>query len=396
MAKAATIQAIETLSCDAGYRGYYFVKLTTSDGIIGWSEYDSSFGPPGVTEAINRFAQTIIGQPADDHELIFAQLFSAKRMAMGGVVTQAIGAIENALLDAKAKRLGIPCHNLLGGKIRDSVRVYWSHCGVWRLPPRVEHYGSPEIKNLDDIKAMGAEVREKGFTALKAYPIRFGDDGPMMWGPGFGRPFQPDLNVDRKYISDLIDQLEAFRDGAGPDVDILLDLNFNARTEGYLQIIRAISDLDLFWIEIDHNDPEALASIRSASPFPIASCETLLGLRQFLPYFRAQSMDVAIIDAVWNGIWQSMKIAATAEAHEINIAPHNFYGHLATMMNAHFAAAVPNLRIVEDDIDRLPWDSEIFPHEPVIKDSHLVLPDTPGWGCDPDEDAIRARPLKSQ
>ena len=64
-------------------------------------------------------------------------------------------------------------------------------------------------------------------------------------------------------------------------------------------------------------------------------------------------MDVAIIDTPWNGVWQSMKIAASAEAHEVNVAPHNFYGHLCTMMNAHFAAAVPNLRIMEIDIDRL-------------------------------------------
>jgi L-alanine-DL-glutamate epimerase-like enolase superfamily enzyme len=84
-------------------------------------------------------------------------------------------------------------------------------------------------------------------------------------------------------------------------------------------------------------------------------------LREFLPYFREQAMDVAIIDAVWNGVWQAMKIAAAADAFEVNIAPHNFYGHLATMMNAHFAASAPNLRIMEVDIDRLPWDEQCSP-----------------------------------
>ena len=158
--------------------------------------------------------------------------------------------------------------------------------------------------------------------------------------------------------------LEAIRDGAGPDVDILLDLNFNAKTEGYLKILRAIADLDMFWIEIDSFNPEALGYIRRQSPHPISSCETLLGLREFLPYFREQAMDVAIIDTPWNGVWQSMKIAASAEAHEVNVAPHNFYGHLCTMMNAHFCAAVPNLRIMETDIDRLAWDHELFTHLP--------------------------------
>ena len=154
--------------------------------------------------------------------------------------------------------------------------------------------------------------------------------------------------------------LEALRDGLGPDLGLLLDLNFNAKTEGYLKILREIADIDMFWVEIDSYSPEALGYIRRASPHPISSCETLLGLREFLPYFKEQAMDVAIIDTPWNGVWQSMKIAASAEAHEVNVAPHNFYGHLCTMMNAHFAAAVPNLRIMEIDIDRLAWDDELF------------------------------------
>jgi galactonate dehydratase len=189
--------------------------------------------------------------------------------------------------------------------------------------------------------------------------------------------------------------LEVIRDGAGPDVVILLDLNFNAKTEGYLKILRAIADLDMFWIEIDSFNPEALGYIRRQSPHPISSCETLLGLREFLPYFREQAMDVAIIDTPWNGVWQSMKIAASAEAHEVNVAPHNFYGHLCTMMNAHFSAAVPNLRIMETDIDRLAWDHELFTHLPDYEDGHLVIPDRPGWGTEPNEEALRAHPPKS-
>ena len=86
----------------------------------------------------------------------------------------------------------------------------------------------------------------------------------------------------------------------------------------------------MFWIEIDTYSAEALGYIRRQSPHPISSCETLFGLREFMPYFREQAMDVAIIDTVWNGVWQSMKIAALAEAHEVNVAPHNFYGHLCT------------------------------------------------------------------
>ncbi len=187
-------------------------------------------------------------------------------------------------------------------------------------------------------------------------------------------------------------ELEAFREGAGPDVDILLDLNFNFKTEGYLKIVGALAPLALFWIEIDSYNPEALALVRQRSTTPISSCETLIGLREFRPYFEHQSMDVAIIDAVWNGVWQSMKIAALAEAHEVNIAPHNFYGHLSTMMNAHFVAAVPNFRIMEIDIDQVAWRDELFTLAPEIEDGHLILPKTPGWGTEPQEQALKGHP----
>jgi hypothetical protein len=90
------------------------------------------------------------------------------------------------------------------------------------------------------------------------------------------------------------------------------------------------------------------------------------------------------------------QIANAAEAFEVNIAPHNFYGHLATMMNAHFAAAVPNLRIMEVDIDRLAWDEEVFTTAPRFENGHLIVPPTPGWGTEPVEEAIRAHPPKGR
>ena len=390
------VRAIETLACDAGWRNYHFVKLTTDDGIVGWSEFDEGFGSPGVGAVVERLAPRVVGQPVGEHERIYAELYCATRPGSGGVVGQALGAIENALLDAKAKALGVPVYQLLGGKVRDRIRVYWSHCATWRINQPTWY--KPAITDLDGVKALGREVREKKFSALKTniFIYEAGGKNPKGWRPGFGAPFYPELNVDRAVLRNLRMHLEAMREGAGPDVDILLDLNFNAKTEGYLKILREIADLDMFWIEIDTFSPEALGLIRRQSPHPISSCETLLGLREFLPYFREQAMDVAIVDTPWNGVWQSMKIAAAAEAHEVNVAPHNFYGHLCTMMNAHFSAAVPNLRIMETDIDRLAWDDELVSHPPVYENGYLVMPDRPGWGTEPNEAAIRARPPKGQ
>jgi galactonate dehydratase len=390
----AKVTRLETLSCDAGWRNYYYLKLTTDEGVVGWSEFDEGFGSPGVGAIIERLSPRVVGKRVDEHELIYTDLYAATRPGSGGVVSQAMGAIENALLDAKAKLLGVPCYVLLGGKIRDRVRVYWSHCATWRI--NYPAFFKPAITDLDGVRSIGREVREKGFTALKTNLFLYEEGGknPKGYRPSFGVPSYPELNFDRGMLRNLRMHLEALREGAGPDVDLLLDLNFHAKTEGCLKILREVADLDMFWIEIDSFNPEALGYIRRQSPHPISSCETMLGIREFLPYFREQAMDVAIIDTPWNGAWQAMKIAALAEAHEVNVAPHNFYGHLCTMINAHFAAAVPNLRIMETDIDRLPWDHELVSHVPEFANGHLIIPDRPGWGTEPNEEAIRARPPK--
>ena len=390
MKPSARVTSLKTLSCSASWRNYYFVKITTDDGIVGWSEFDEGFGSPGVGAVIDQLAQRVIGQSVMQHERIYADLHCVTRPGSGGVVGQALGAIENALLDAKAKTMGVPCYELLGGQIRDRLRVYWSHCVSWRAS-RAPHY-QPAITDVNGVKDLAREVREKGFTALKTN-IFFYENGKIQgWRPGFGAPFMPELNVDRKILSGIREHLEIMREAAGPNMDILLDLNFNAKTEGYLKILREIADLDMFWIEIDSLNPQALAYIRSQSTHPIATCETLIGVQQFLPFLREQAMDVAIVDTPWNGVWQSMKIAAVAEAHEVNVACHNFYGHLCTMMNAHFCASVPNLRIMEVDIDRIAWDHKLFTHVPQYDDGHLVIPDRPGWGTEPIEEALLAHP----
>ncbi len=390
MKPTARVTSLKTLSCSAAWRNYYFVKLTTDDGVTGWSEFDEGFGSPGVGAVIEALANRVIGQSVMQHERIYADLHCITRPGSGGVVGQALGAIENALLDAKAKTMGVPCYELLGGKIRDRLRVYWSHCVAWRAS-RAPHY-QPVITDINGVKDLAREVAQRGFTALKTNIFRYENGKIEGWRPGFGAPFLPELNVDRKILKGLREHLEIMREAAGPDMDILLDLNFNAKTEGFLKILREIADLDMFWIEIDSLNPQALAYLRSQSRHPIASCETLIGVQQFLPFLREQAVDVAIVDTPWNGVWQSMKIAAVAEAHEVNVACHNFYGHLCTMMNAHFCASVPNLRIMEVDIDRIAWDHELFTHLPEYENGYLIMPDRPGWGTEPIEEALAAHP----
>ena len=100
---------------------------------MGWSEYDEHQGATGVTSVVERLAASVVGERVQDTERVFARLHAQARQSMSGVMAMGIGAIENALLDAKAKLLGVPCCELLGGRVRDRIRVYWSHCGTWRI-----------------------------------------------------------------------------------------------------------------------------------------------------------------------------------------------------------------------------------------------------------------------
>jgi L-alanine-DL-glutamate epimerase-like enolase superfamily enzyme len=388
------IASLETLHADGGRRAFDFVKVTTDDGLVGWSEYNEAFGGAGLTALIRRLTPTLVGKDPRAHEAHVALMQALRRTAAGGVVQQAIGAIENALLDVKARALGIPVYELLGGPVRDRIRLYWSHCGTYRVSWWQE-LGLPPVRTLDDLVRLGREVVARGYTALKTNVLILGDH-PRAHVPGFARGEGfPELNPDRHVLRAAREQLAALREGAGPDVDILVDLNFNYKTEGFLRVARAIAPFDILWVEIDTRSASALRYLRDRSEIAVASGECLFGRREYRPFLEEDAMDVAIIDVPWNGIAESVKIAAMADAYEVNVAPHNFYSHLATMMSAHFGAVVPNLRIMEIDPDMVPWQDELVTRPPRIEAGHLVLSTGPGWGTEIDEAAVRAHPPRT-
>lgn len=388
----------EVLHCDAGWRVFSFLRLSTDDGVTGISEYNECYGSPGLSRVIERLAAEIMGDDPIRHEGIVQRLYAKTRQAHGGQNQQAIAAIENALLDIKGKALGVPVHALLGGAVRDRLELYWTHCGTYRLSePHAAAMGLDPIRTLEDMTELGREVKRRGYKALKTNIFQFDPTGgpPRLHMPGFGRSTGgPELNAGPELIDALIQQIAALRAGAGPDVGIHLDLNFNFKTEGYLQIARALDGLGLTWFEIDTYDPKALRRIRDSVATPIASCESLYGLRGFRPFFEEESMDVAIIDAPWNGVWLGFKIATMAEAFEVNVAPHNFYGHLSTLMGAHLCAAVPNFRVMEIEVDDVPWKDDILTWTPEIIDGYLTVPNAPGWGAELNDDVIKAHPPK--
>ena len=385
------VSAVEVLQADAGWRLFSFVKLTTDDGIVGWSEYNESFGSAGLGDVIRALAPLVVGQDAMCSEFVVARLHVSTRQSRGGLNHQAIAAIENALLDVRGKALGVPVYALFGGPVRPRVPVYWSHFATYRVS-HSKYVGAERPRSYDDLARHAAEVKARGFRALKTNVLPADGEWLQPFNPGFGRtPGHPELNWDNRLLRSVTDQLSAIREAIGPDMGLMLDVNFHFKTEGFRRIASTVAPFDLTWLELDTHDPAALALIRRDAPCPIAACETLCGRREFKPYFEQYAMDTAIIDVVWNGLGESLKIAAMADVYEINVAPHNFYGHLSTVMSAHFAALVPNLRIMEIDIDSVSWRDEFVTHAPVVENGELILPTSPGWGIEVNEAAIRAR-----
>ena len=387
------IASVETIVVDAGWRPWVFVRIESDEGIVGYGECSDGRSPRGVAGAIDDFSDLLIGADTTAYEMRFWDMMRRTRQSFGGIAAKAIAGVENALLDLKAKSLGVSVVELFGGPTRDHVRVYWSHCGSTRATNQAL-LGTPPIRSMDDIADLGREVVRRGYTALKTNIIFPGDPSSLHF-PGFGGgPGTTDQDIDRALLDHIVTQIETFRDAVGPGVDICLDLNFNFKPDAARRIARALEPFDLLWLEVDMYDPAALRQLRDSTSTPICTGENLFHMRGYLPYLRAHCADVFMVDVPWNGFAQSKKIGDLAESHEVNIAPHNFYSHLSTFMSASLCAVLPNVRIMETDVDDVPWKDELVTKVPDIGGGYMKTPSGPGWGTDLNEDVARAHPWK--
>src|SRR3989338_10547196 len=383
------ITKVEALHCDAGWRPWTFVKISTDEGLVGWSECSDSHGSPrGLEGVIKDLSALLVGQDPRNVEKLYWLMYARTRQSPGSIIQKAIGGVENALLDIKAKALGVPVYDLFGGAVRDKIPLYWSHCGTSRVRAS-DMVKKPQIKTLEDIKEFGKEVVISGYRAVKTN-IGILDSNPRVYMPGFAKSEGgPELNADKEVLRAIDEWVGVLRNTLGSKIDLILDLNFNFKTEGYIKIGRMLEKYDLLWLEIDSYDPEALRQIKDSIKIPICSGENLYGARQYRPYFERHAMDSASVDIIWNGFMGSKKIADMAEIYEMNVVPHNYNGHLSTFISAQFCAAIPNFRIMEVDVDDVPWRDELFTQKPKVENGELILDNKPGWGCDVNEKALK-------
>ena len=385
------ITDIDIIHADGGWQTWSFLKIRTDADVVGWSEF-SAIRVGALPAVIRHLAEALIGKDPRDTARIGAQLETATRLTEGGLNRRAAAAIENACLDIKAKALGISVAALFGGAVRERLPVYWSHCGLYRamVPDLFESFGAAPVRRLDDLRAVGAEAAAMGHTCLKTNLLLFDENGGALTLNR--RATDPSRKLDARMIGALRRQLDIIREGAGPGMGLMVDLNFAFKPAGFRSIAQALEDAGLTWLELDLYDPRALADIRAGSRTPIASLEAIYGCRALLPYLQQGAVDVAIVDMMWNGLPEAMRMASLADIFHVNVAVHTAGSPFHAMMGAHFAAAIPNLDILEFDADIVPWARDVFSALPRIEAGAMHVPDGPGWGVEIDEAALRAHP----
>ncbi len=390
------ITKVETLRADGGWRPFSFVKISTDEGLVGWSEFLEGAWSPALPEVIAALGRTVVGADPRAFARIAAELRAVSEFTAGGLSGQGIAAIENACIDIAAKAAGVPVYALFGGPLRLGIDVYWSHCGSFRaqhaeLFERV--LGLPRLRSVDDLEALGREAVARGFKAVKTNPMVFAGGVARLLNPGFvAAGLDARKTLDNATLLGVAAQVEALRAGLGAERGLMLDVNFAFRPAALRRLTAAVAAANLTWLEVDLHDAGALAAVRAQSSTPIASLESEYGCRGYGPFFAAQAVDVAVVDVVWNGFTESLAIAALAAAHDLNVAPHNFSGPLGDLIAGHFSAVAGNVAIMEIEGDDVPWKHELVTNPGSLVAGQFLVPATAGWGADVNEDAVRAHP----
>jgi L-alanine-DL-glutamate epimerase-like enolase superfamily enzyme len=371
------ITRVKTFIVDGAFRPWTFVKVETSDpGVVGWGDC-TDWGSPGpVAAMVERMTDIIIGSDPMEAERIWWELYNQSVRHIGGIAFKAMAGIDSALWDIRGRVLNAPVWQLLGGKMRDELRLYWSHCGPMRAR-YADRLQCPPVRTTTDLEKLAVEVYERGFTAIKTNLFAL-DDQPIRSDPrreGVG-DLAPDLRRNTEHI------VGTFRKTLGPDVGIALDVAFNFKLGGAIKLAQALEPYDLMWLETETFDPDALRLIRESTKTTICTGESLFGTQGFRHYFERHAQDVVMPDLAWNGITMGKKIADMAHTYDVLCAFHNCHSPLTTLVSAAVAATIPNFFILEFDVDDAPWRDDLLTHPFEIERGYLKLPTRPGLGSD--------------
>ncbi|MDF0602523.1 mandelate racemase/muconate lactonizing enzyme family protein [Psychromarinibacter sp. C21-152] len=361
------------MSCDRD-RPRVLVALDTDEGVTGWGECYNHGPDRALPPLLDYLYLQLEGEDATRIERLILKLLQQSRFPPGALGLAAISAIDHALWDLNAKALGVPVYRLLGGHVRDRVRVY---LGV---------YSAPEAEDIRDFCA--GKTEEFGLTAFKLSPYRV-DIHAEPWG---------------KVIRSTTEWMEKLTDLC-PDTEFAFDAHAKIWEPWQaVDLGNALAPFHpLFYEEpIRPENIEAWGDLNAKLTVPLATGESLYNRWEFLRLLKSGGADIVQPDiCVVGGLYEMRKIAALAEAFYVPVAPHNPMGPLATAVNLHFSAACPNFKILEY---RLPMGAAYTGHglsdsdetaqyvkDPYLPvDGHLDLrPDRPGWGVEIDEEYLK-------
>jgi galactonate dehydratase len=355
-------------------RNWVFVRITTDEGVVGWGEATTEWKTRSVVGAVQDLAVLVVGQDPFRLEHLWQSMWRHQYWPPGVVVASAISGIDQALHDIKARALGIPLYELLGGAVRDRIRLY-DHLGGGD-PDDV--YAAPDPDRFAD--AAVASV-EHGYTAIKMLPVPV--TGPLPTGA---------------MLRHAVRVTEAVRGAVGEDVEVMIDLHGRTSPDAAVLLARALEPLRPWFLEepVLPDLAETLPRIAAAG-VPLATGERLVGRGQFRALLDQRAVAVVQPDVCHcGGISEMKRVAALAETYGVAVAPHNPLGPIATAYNLHFAASTPNWLIQEQMRNAAPWWDEVVTVPLEVSGGHTALPEGPGLGVEVDEAAAARYPYEPE
>ncbi|MEU6038361.1 mandelate racemase/muconate lactonizing enzyme family protein [Actinomadura sp. NPDC047616] len=349
------------------WRNLTFVTVHTDEGLTGVGETRML----GHTDALLGYLaeaerRHIVGtDPFDLEDLVHRMKYGDYGRA-GEIVMSGIACVEMACWDIVGKALGQPVWRLLGGRVRDRVKAY---ANGWYTVDR-----SP-----DEFHAAAKKVVDRGYRALKLDPF------------GAGR-----MELDHEETMRSIALVEAVRDAIGPECELLVEMHGRFSPATAIRLAGLLEPYAPSWLE-EPTPPEnlkALAKVSAHTGLPIATGERIHDRFEFRELFELQAADIVQPDVGhFGGIAEVRKLAATAETHYVQVAPHNVGGPVLTAATLQLGVCVPNFKILEhfNDFADAPI-KKVATGAPEVVDGYFPLPDRPGLGVELDLDAVAEFP----
>lgn len=367
------ITDIKTYPVWVGHRNQMVVKVETNEGIYGLGEAGLSGRELAVDGALKHYREFLFGRDPMKIGALWQEMYRSQYFEGGRALTAAISALDIALYDIKGKALGVPVYQLLGGKQRDSVP-----CFATATAPM----GPQLVENVQEFVRHGWNVIRIGAASADT-----GEDGTL---------FEP-----RESIGFSASWVNKVREAVGPDPVLGVEYHHRlsvAETASFCQRLPS-GTIDFLEEPIRDETPEAYESLRKMVNVPFAIGEEFASKWQFLPYIERGITNFARVDICnVGGFTEAMKVAGWAEAHYIDLMPHNPLGPICTAATIQLAAAVANFAWLEvwislDGANRHSND-DLFPLQPRLDGAGFPVLDAPGLGVEFNEELALKQPFK--